>query len=274
MKIGIIGHGVVGKALEAGFHDHELHIYDKFQDTETLESVAQNSEIIFICLPTPMYSDEQGIDLSIIEDVIAELRHYTDNTDKLVVIKSTVIPGTTARLQQQYPQTKFCFNPEYLTEKNFIKDFLEADRTVIAGFDEDSTQRLVHLYKQQFPKTEIFTCQPTEAEMAKYMANCYLAVKVLFAYEMSGYCQALGVDYKMVKKIVTTDKRIYDSHLDIEGEDGFGGKCFPKDMVSLIGLGKKLAVDTSLLDTVWSKNKRIRKTHDWQDIDFAVSKKK
>src|SRR3990167_1905988 len=129
-KIGIIGYGIVGQALAYGFSTAEIHIYDKFKEGfETMKEVAEKSEFIFICLPTPIKSDESGIDLSIINDAIKKLTVYTNNKQKFIIIKSTVTPGTTAGFIQKYPKSLFAFNPEFLTEANYMQDFVNADRT-------------------------------------------------------------------------------------------------------------------------------------------------
>lgn len=287
-SIGIIGYGIVGQALAYGFSknttDYQILFYDKFKESTPLEEVVKKSDFIFICLPTPIESDESGIDLSIIETTISQIVHLTNNTDKIIVIKSTVIPGTTARLEKQYPKSHFANNPEFLTENNYLDDFLNADRTIIGATSGEVSQKLATFYQKRFPKTKIYQTDLTSAEMVKYMANTFLATKVLFAYEMYDLCQKLGIDYMKVKEIVVSDKRIGDTHLNVSSSNtansnttdkkGFSGKCFPKDMVSLIGLGKKIGADMSLLERVWEKNKKIRKIHDWEDIPFAVSKKK
>jgi UDPglucose 6-dehydrogenase len=118
---------------------------------------------------------------------------------------------------------------------------------------------------------KIFQTNPTTAEMVKYMANTYLATKVIFANQMAELCQELDVNYSEVKQMVVADHRIYDSHLDISKERGFGGKCFPKDLVALLGLAKKLKVNLPVLEEVWKTNKRIRYKRDWEEIPFAVS---
>ena len=91
---------------------------------------------------------------------------------------------------------------------------------------------------------------------------------------MFEFCDALGVDYDEVKGMVTADRRISDSHLEITEERGFGGKCFPKDLVALMGLGKELGLEPSLLEAVWEKNLKIRKVRDWDDIPFVNSDQK
>lgn len=278
-KLGIIGYGIVGQALAYGFSQpdikdkYEIRFYDKYKDTESLESVVAASEFIFICLPTPMKEDESGIDLSIIEEVIKEITQYTDNTNKIIVIKSTVVPGTTTLLEKRYPKTNFAMNPEFLTEANFLEDFINADRNIIGANNDSISRRLISLYRQRFPKTRVFQTDTTSAEMVKYMANAFLATKVIFANEMYALCQALGIKYEEVKAMVVGDHRIFNSHLDVTTAKGFGGKCFPKDIVALIGRAKDLKIDPALLKTVWDINKKIRKVRDWEEIPFTVTSK-
>ncbi len=275
-KLGIIGYGIVGQAMAYGFsqpeikNKYEIKYYDKYKETASLEEVVAGSEFIFICLPTPMKEDESGIDLSIIENSIAEISKYTNGTDKIIVIKSTVVPGTAAELEKRYPKSNFAMNPEFLTEANYLEDFVNADRTVVGANNDLTSRRVVALYRQRFPHMKIFQTDTTTAEMVKYMANSLLATKVIFANEMFELCQALGIKYEEVKSMVVADHRIFDSHLDVTTARGFGGKCFPKDVVALIGRAKQLKLDPRLLETVWSVNKKIRKVHDWEEIPFAV----
>ena len=271
--IGIVGYGIVGQAVEYGFKSEKIFIYDKYKNYLPLEEVCQNSEFIFICVPTPILDDGSGIDLSIVEENVDAIAKFIEGTDKIIVIKSTSVPGTTARLSKKYPNVNFAFNPEFLTEANFLEDFVNSDRCVIGALDDLTSRRLVSLYKKHFPKMPIFQSDPTTAEMVKYMANCYLATKVIFANEMFDLCEKLGIKYEEVKKLTVADHRIFDSHLDVTTMRGFGGKCFPKDMMALIGLADQLGVETELLDTAWKKNLKIGKVKDWEEIPFAVTKK-
>ena len=271
-QIGIIGHGFVGKAVEFGFKGDDIFIYDKFKDLMSLKDVCQKSEFIFICVPTPMREDESGIDLSIVEDVCGEIAGHIKGTDKIIVIKSTVIPGTTKGLMEKYPDVNFAFNPEFLTEANYLDDFVNADRCVVGAENDLVSRRLVVLYKDRFPNMPMFQTDPTTAEMVKYMSNCFLAVKVTFANQMFEICEKLGIKYEEVKRMVVADHRIFDSHLDITTQKGFGGKCLPKDLISIKGFAKELGVDTDFLDSVWDYNLRVRKVRDWEEIPFVVTK--
>jgi UDPglucose 6-dehydrogenase len=275
-KIGIVGYGFVGKAVEYGFKEgNEIYIYDKFMPMLPLAEVVEKSEVIFIGVPTPMSRAYTKIDLSIVNEVTAETVKLAKKLKKkpIIVLKSTIVPGTTRRLIKELKYPRIAFNPEFLTEANYLEDFVNADRIVIGADNNEVKQWVVDLYRATFPKTPIFETDPTTAEVVKYMANTYLATKVIFANEMADLCEKLGVRYDEMKKMVVADHRIYDSHLDITATKGFGGKCFPKDTVALLGLAKELGVDLAVINASWKKNLKIRKVRDWEQIEGAVSKK-
>jgi nucleotide sugar dehydrogenase len=272
-KIGIIGYGFVGEAVEYGFKaNNEIKIYDKYKNYNAFEETINDSEIIFICLPTP-YKDNK-IDLSIIDETIEDISKLAEDTNKIIVIKSTAIPGTTEKYSKKYQKLNFCFNPEFLREKHHLQDFINADRTVIGANNEEIKKRMIKLYKDNFPKIPIFTSDTSAAELSKYMANSFLATKVIFANEIYDLCQKLDINYEDVKEMVLADKRIGDSHFDVTKERGFGGKCFPKDLIAFLALFKSFDIDSSLLKTVHEKNNKIRKTKDWKDIPFVNSDNK
>jgi len=271
--IGIIGYGIVGEALAYGFGvKNTIRYYDKHKDSDSLEDVVKNSEFIFICVPTP-YNDE-GIDLSIMDETMKNVSGLLPSrSDKIVVIKSTVIPGTTQNYAKKYPGIKFCFNPEFLTESNYLEDFVRAERVVIGADDEEVGLKVKKLYRSIFKKTPIVITDSASAELSKYASNTFLSTKVIFGNFIHQICKETGADYEAVKEIMATDSRIGKSHLDIDAKHGggFGGKCFPKDMVAFIEFCKKKGLDCSLLETVWNLNLKMRKIRDWEDIPFVKS---
>ncbi len=280
-KIGFIGYGIVGQATAVGFKSggHKILFHDKFKKSDSLETVILESEFIFICVPTPMFANYQGIDLGIVEDVVNKVTKNILETQngkkKIVVIKSTVIPGTTARFIKKYPKVSFVVNPEFLTEKNASWEFMHPDRTIIGARDKNSALALKKLHQAILPKnSKFFLTDPTTAEFAKYMSNCYLAAKTMVANEFYALAQKLGINYDEARVMVEADPRV-GSHIKVPGPDGylgFGGKCFPKDMVALLSLGKALKVDFEILQTIWNKNLKIREKYDWKEIEGAVSK--
>lgn len=280
-QIGIIGYGVVGQATGNGFKTagHVILFHDKFKKTDSLENVVRGSEFIFICVPTPTLPDYDGIDLSIVNEVVDKVakvvKESQNGKKKIVVIKSTVIPGTTVALADKYPDVSFAVNPEFLRENKAEWDFLHPDRTLIGAAGEGTREELKKLHQTILPKdTRFFLTDPTTAEFAKYMSNVMLAAKSLIANEFYALAQKLEISYDAAREMVEADPRI-GSHIKVPGPDGslgFGGKCFPKDMVALLALGRKLSVDLSVLEKIWEKNLKIRENHDWKEIEGAVSK--
>jgi len=276
--IGIIGQGFVGTAVRNGLGAHfRIETYDKYKsETSTcinIEQLASKSKIIFICLPTPMKEDG-SCDLSIVESAVMQLDQYAKN--HIAVIKSTVPPGTTKRLNKECDNLSVVFNPEFLTEANYIDDFKNQNRIIIGGPRPASTI-IKNLYKKAFYKTPIIKTGSDTAEMVKYFCNCLLATKVSFANEFKQICDKLCIDYDKVLEYSLYDKRIGNTHLSTPGPDGlpgFGGSCFPKDINALIFLANKIGVEPSVLKAAWNKNLEVRSEKDWEKlIGRAISKK-
>ena len=227
---------------------------------KTLKDLSGKSDIIFICVPTPM-NENGSCCLDIVNQVLHDLNSLTNN--QLVVIKSTVPPGTCKNFQNKYKNLDIIFNPEFLTEANFFQDFMNQDRIILGGKKLNLAEEL---YKKHFPKSKIIMLDYAEAEMVKYFSNSFLALKVSFANEIHSLCDKLNIDYNQVVKTAIKDVRIGSSHLSVPGPDGeygFGGTCFPKDLTSLIVQMENLDVNADMLKEVWKYNQQIRKVIDW-----------
>jgi len=281
MNIGIIGYGYVGRATGEGFatsKKNKIFWYDKFKKSpNTLSEVIEKSDFIFICVPTPIFEDYSGMDMSIVEGVIDQVAPKIAGTHKVLVIKSTSLPGTTREMMKKYPGVNFVNNPEFLTQKNANRDFLNPYRTVIGADSGDVGERVRKLYETILPKDQkYFITDPTSAEVIKYMGNLMLASKSLLANEFYDLAKKVGANYIDIQTAVEADPRI-GTHLGVPGPDGdrgFGGACFPKDMVGILGIAKKLKVDMSALTAVWEKNLKIRKNRDWEELPQAFNKVK
>jgi UDPglucose 6-dehydrogenase len=285
-KVGIIGHGFVGLACETGLQNvSEVRIHDKYKPSESLEAVVNNSNILFICVPTPMKEDG-SCDTSIVEQVARDINKVAKKR-KTVIVKSTVLPGTTEFLSQQYKKHAWIFNPEFLTEKNFINDFLRQDRIVIgttSSCKEDDKKAVRQLYDDFVKWREervcnipwsYFPCSSEEAEMLKYVSNCFLATKVSFFNEIKQICDANNINYDNVINIVSSDERIGKTHLKVPGHDGkhgFGGSCFPKDLNGLINFALESGVDPIVLETTWAKNLLVREEMEWEMLPQVTGK--
>jgi len=269
MKIGIIGQGYVGTAIKAGFEPHyELETYDKYDDSKSscgLNDLVIDCEIIFVCVPTPMDKDG-SCHIGIVESVIEEIDGWSLEFDvnPTIVIKSTIPPGTTDRLHRKYKNVDVIFNPEFLTEANFVEDFKKQNRIILGGIRRGTT-KLRQIYAKVFPKSTIVKTNAKYAEMVKYFTNCFLSTKVSFANEMKFICDNIDIDYDKVVEYATYDERLGKSHWAVPGPDGdcgFGGHCFPKDLSAIINGFKTLG----LLKAVEDVNNKVRKNRDWEEM--------
>ena len=269
MKIGIVGQGYVGTAVKEVFSKHyKTNTFDLNGDCTCtdIEDLVDKSDIIFVCVPTPMKKDG-SCDTSIVESVVDEIED-ADITDKIVAIKSTIPPGTTNRLNKKCKNISVIFNPEFLTEANFIDDFKNQNRIIIGG-ERPSTTKLRQVYSLVFPDAKIVKTGSITAEMVKYFTNTFLATKVSFANEMKLICDGLNIDYDKVVEYSTYDERLGKSHWAVPGPDGklgFGGSCFPKDINALIHLAGELELCTEVLMGVWNTNLRVRPEEDWKEL--------
>ena len=237
--------------------------------------LTNSSEVIFICVPTPMFESGE-CDLSIVESVVEEMSQYECVKSKVVVIKSTVVPGTVESLAKKYPEMNFVFNPEFLTERKARLDFINTSRIVLGSNKPLACDIVEKLYRVRFPYTQVIKTDFGTAQLIKYMANCFFATKVSFMNEMYQICDSIDGDWNTALEGFITDGRIGNSHIDVPGHDGdmgFGGKCFPKDLNAMIKKAEALGINPTVMKGAWKKNEEVRKDLDWFDIPGAVSKK-
>lgn len=292
MIIGIVGNGFVGKATTVLKNaDIELIVYDIDPDLcspiGTRIEDLKVCEIIFVSVPTPMHRDGKCC-LDIVEAVVKELndKHVIQEPNNFVVIRSTVLPGTSDRLGCY-------FMPEFLTEKNYINDFKTCKEWIFGlrgnnDYDEifiEKIDRLFGLAKQHnciVSNTTNFVLNK-EAEMIKYFRNCFLAMKISFCNELYDYCQMTDIDYECVRELATRDDRIGPSHSHVPGHDGkrgYGGTCFPKDVKAMLNSMKDLGQRVCMFEAMDTRNDCIDRTEkDWNTnigrsiVDSIDSKK-
>lgn len=271
-KIGIIGKGFVGSAVFNGFRNDknfksQIKIYDKNKklSSHSLEETVNESDYIFLSIPTPANIDG-SINLDILEGCLSEISLVQKN-NCIILIRSTIVPGSTSYFAEKFPKLKIVFNPEFLTEKNANEDFVNQSRVILGG-DKDCTQKVKRLYRKRFGNSLPVICTNYEtAELIKYMNNCFLATKVSFMNEMKILSDHLNVDWEKAVEGFALDERVGDSHLNVPGHDGklgFGGSCFPKDMQALIYFSKQLKIDLNVLQGAWKTNLDLRPEKDWE----------
>ena len=256
-KIGIIGIGFVGGAVKNWFEKEHylLFCYGKNERNGSMEEV-NNADIIFVCVPTPYY-DDKGYDDSIVRESLARIK-----PGKIVVIKSTILPGSTEKFQKQFPRLAILFNPEFLVAKTAAQDFLKPDRQIV-GYTKKSRSRAKKILDilPNAPHKKIMPA--TEAEMIKYFGNTFLSLRVIFGNQLYDLCKKMGINYDTVREWAGYDPRIGHSHFDVldEGYRGYGGHCLPKDTKSLIQLAKSLGVNFSLLECADAINEKLKNQH-------------
>jgi UDPglucose 6-dehydrogenase len=280
-QIGIIGQGFVGSAVREGMKNHfDILAFDKdpnkYSNVESIFHVVESTDLTFLCVPTPMRKNG-SCDLSIVRNALTEI----DNVAKalcaenyIVVIKSTIPPGTTEQLNKEFPNLDIVFNPEFLTEANAVDDYKNQNRIIIGGERPGSTI-VKQVFAKAFPTVPIIKTSSTIAEMIKYVTNTFLAMKVSYANEMYQICKSLDIDYDKVIEYARYDERLGQSHWSVPGPDGdfgFGGHCFPKDIAALQFVANTYGLDSTMLDAAIAKNSMVRTDLDWEkQIGRAVS---
>jgi UDPglucose 6-dehydrogenase len=280
MKVGIVGKGFVGGAIYQCFKDKiEVEVYDVQEEKRTingLESLVDWADYLFICVPTPT-GENGACDISIVEDVVKRIADI--RKDKLIIIKSTVTPGTTKRLAEQTGM-KIAFNPEFLTEANAVNDFRYQPLIVVGADDEETSRKVWELYHKYISSTGGYmpimkSCKTNEAEMFKYLANCFLATKVIFANEIKRLCDVTSIDYNAVAKLAAFDKRLGATHWKVPGPDGklgYGGSCFPKDTAALLEFAERNGIQLWLLTEATYINDEIRDTDYFKQLEVIGNK--
>lgn len=275
-KIGVIGMGFLGSALVFGFSSHaDIKIYDKYNDFyDTLKDTVNSSDFLMVGVPTPM-KDDGSQDLSNIDDAVRDIVGVADKK-KIIVLRSTVIPGTTRDYAKQYSNHDFLFSPEFLTERYAKLDFINTARIII-GHKEDSNDaatKLKNLYRSRFSHTPIYLTTWEGAEVVKYMCNSFFAVKISFLNELYDVANHIGVSYNELRDMFLADARIGNSHTDVPGHDGqrgYGMKCLPKDIQAFIKWAESKDLKLDVCKAANKVNERVRIIKDWLDIKGATS---
>lgn len=238
MDIGIIGYGVVGRALaklfgyEAG--NPSAHIYDKFlagmNDAQSKAAI-QSSDLVFVAVPTPEAQDGR-CDMTAVEAVVAW-------ATPPLCLKSTVPPGTVGRLIAATGK-RICFSPEYVGETQWHPwKGIESHGFVIVGGEKSVCDLVVRAYQQCLgPLVRYYITDAKTAELCKYMENTFLATKVAFVNQFYDLAQAYGVNYNELRELWLADERIGRSHTIVTEERGYRGRCLPKDIAAVIQAAK------------------------------------
>ena len=279
IRIGIIGKGFVGSAIEYGFsfdpdYKADIKIYDKNPSLSknSLNETINDSDIVFVSVPTPANRDG-SINLDMVEEALLSIDKCRTN-NSIIILKSTLIPGSCEYFAKKFYKLNIVFNPEFLTEKNANYDFLNQSRIILGGSTEN-TNKVAKVYKWRFnqcstkDKIPIIQTNFETAELIKYMNNCFLATKVSFMNEMKMIASKTNVDWDKAVEGFIGDPRVGISHVSVPGSDGklgFAGSCFPKDLQAIIHFAQSLNVDMNVLNGAWQTNLKVRPEKDWERL--------
>lgn len=249
MKIGIAGYGFVGKAQELIFKDyHDIIISDPAQGQY---GNLAHADCVIVCVSTPQKEISGHCDVTNVCDVIDEA------PDVPVLIKSTISPEGWRLITDTCANKNITFSPEFLRAAHWQEDAKNKRDYYFGG---ESCNYWSDLYLRALGPINVDIGTPEELILMKQLRNSYLATKVTFFNQVYDYCVGEGVDFEQVRKFITADDRIGESHSHVTKERGFGGHCLPKDTLATVR-SANLSANTrmTLLEEALDYNKSIRK---------------
>lgn len=284
MRVAIVGHGFVGKAVDQGLTGCHKMIIDPNYNNSVKDLFEYSPSIVFICVPTPMNNDG-SIDSTIVEDVVASLA-FSSAIRPIIVIKSTCTPYVLDKLAMLCP---FVYNPEFLTERNAYQDFINPSAIILgsSGDNEEDLHVLEDFYRNYTKCNQYAPIVKTTAHTAafiKYTTNTFLANKVIFFNQLKELYDTAGEEeWDTLIRALSYDKRMGGSHMQVPGPDGrlgFGGACFPKDVAAFLKYGESLGKDLTVLRESAHYNAELRGKYNRlddrelaQNVNFNYDKK-
>jgi|TARA_R110000822_G_scaffold310170_1_gene441701 UDPglucose 6-dehydrogenase len=236
LKLGIVGHGFVGKAVDYGFQTPNVDKFlvdPKYGINYSLEKLIEfKPDLVFICVPTPM-GKEGCVDASSVMEAVTEL---LSNTSALIVIKSTITPNYLKAITEISDRGMFrvVYNPEFLTEKNAYEQYVNPEFQIMGGEHETVDQLCKYMNDySHISSSPIFEMSAVEASFVKYGINTFLASKVVFFNQLYDSVQEYGCNFSAITDGMSADSRVGKSHMKVPGYDnkrGYGGACFTKDV--------------------------------------------
>ena len=289
-SIGIIGNGFVGGATAETFkHYVDVKVYD-IDPNRSVHNywVVIKQDILFVCLPTPMKKDGT-VDVSIVDSALAQLKNALQDYKKPVILKSTIPPKDLVAMAEHYsPAIHLIYSPEFLTERTAVLDFQQSSRLIFGDhYPDDQSNfeatdklnenvlKITELFENRFPKVPIYWCSMQEASLIKYGTNVFFTVVLSFWNELAEIAESFELDPNEVAGMIMLDQRIGRSHWQVPGHDGdrgFGGHCFPKDINGYMHIANDQGIKPLMAGAAWATNMRVRKNRNWEsDIGRAVS---
>ena len=262
MKIGIVGLGVVGSSILSSLKLKNIDVrgYDKYKLIDNFDSILL-SNILFLCLPTLFNEVTNEYDKDAIYETCDKL--LENNYNGIVVLKSTVEPGTTDKLTEKY-NLKFIFNPEFLTSSTAFEDFHNQTHIVLGSsknIKNEDLDILKSFYHSNYPGADISITSAINSESMKIFCNSFYAVKIQFFNELFLLCQKNTSDYEEILNLMLKNGWINKMHTQVPGPDGklsYGGACFPKDTKALLNYMIRNKSDCAVLNGTVNEQKKFR----------------
>ena len=272
LSIGIIGGGVLGRAIFRGFVEHaDCRVYDTKPERSTVYHLADaaTADIVFIALPTPALPDGRCDTLYIDDFLRTAFSEEWWKPGSCYCVRSTVNIGYTQSKAGEYLYSRPLFHsPEFLTARCANTDFQVPARNIIgspshpiSGHWASAHERLCGLYAARFPGVPCLTMHSNASELVKLACNSFFAAKVTLFNLFSEIAQAAGVDWEQVRAGIMSDGRVAHAHTMVPGPDsrgGYGGQCLNKDSADLYRCAEAMGVDAGILREVIERNERTR----------------
>jgi len=258
MKVGIIGMGYVGGAIASSLPSELTVCYDPFirQYDSSFEEV-KNCDAVVICVPTPVRYDG-SCNTSTIHTTLDKLNEGTEFKG-VIISKSTATPDFYKSMQARY--NNLVHVPEFLRASSANEDYANSTFAIYGGDPKWTAIAEQVLTQGTYSPTKSLHTNIETASLYKYLANTFLASKVIWMNEFKTLADSIGVDWKAVQLCCGLDSRIGIGHTEVPGPDGkfgYGGACFPKDISAIMSLAKARNVELSVLEQVVVKNDKIR----------------
>ena len=254
--VAVIGHqGMVGSPVYRYFENQKYPVMGLSLEsqTHTWKEINDKADYIFIAVPTPYDWNKNKTNIKPIIDVLEKIQGK-----KIVIIKSTILPGTTNKLQKKYPCLDILFNPEFLSAKTNWIDFINPDRQIV-GYTNKSFKYAIKVLNMLPASPYGVIMKAEEAEITKYINNFHGALMVIFANFFYDVCERVDANFDVVKNAAVASKWMGKMYWNVfhGGFRGYGGGCFPKDMNSLLNWCKDMGIDPTILEATRTMNRRL-----------------
>jgi UDPglucose 6-dehydrogenase len=276
--IGVIGYGFVGKAVSQLKDAHIVNVYDPYIEefsSKAAYNAAYSSDIVFVCVPTPI-DKKNKLDIAIVEEAAKNWAEF--GREGVLAIKSTITVGTVANLCSIYNSTNIVHNPEFLSQKSAMQDFINSDEIIVGGEDHRACAKVLEAYEAFFVKMDYkersyMSTTSVMAELVKLARNSFYATKLTFMNELYDLCDKIDIDYQLFRDIFAKSGEfawINPMHTYIPGPRGpeyddkgnivnqnarfFSGACLPKDSKGLLTFANSHGVDMKVLESAINTN--------------------